>query len=45
MRAFLFALFALAALNTAVQAEERIEQFTSAAQVNVDGSIDVTETI
>ncbi len=45
MRAFLFALFALAALHTAVQAEERIEQFTSAAQVNVDGSIDVTETI
>ena len=31
--------------NSAVQAEERIEQFTSDAQVNVDGSVDVTETI
>ena len=45
MRAFLFALFALAVLHSAVQAEERIEQFTSDAQVNVDGSVDVTETI
>ena len=45
MRAFLFALFALAVLHSAVQAEERIEQFTSDARVNVDGSVDVTETI
>lgn len=45
MRAFLFALFALAVLHSAVQAEERIEQFTSAAQVNADGSVYVTETI
>ena len=45
MRAFLFAFFALVILNSAVQAEERIEQFTSDARVNVDGSVDVTETI
>jgi uncharacterized membrane protein YgcG len=45
VRAFLFALFALAVLHSAVQAEERIEQFTSDARVNVDGSVDVTETI
>ncbi len=45
MRAFLFALVALVVLNSAVQAEERIEQFTSDARVNVDGSVDVTETI
>ena len=45
MRAFLFALLALIVLNSAVQAEERIEQFTSDARVNVDGSVDVTETI
>ena len=45
MRAFLFALVALVILNSAVQAEERIEQFTSDARVNVDGSVDVTETI
>lgn len=45
MRAFLFALVTLVVLNSTVLAEERIEQFTSDARVNVDGSIDVTETI
>jgi Predicted membrane protein (DUF2207) len=45
MRAFFFALLALAVLGSAAQAEERIEQFTSDARVNVDGSVDVTETI
>ena len=45
MRAFLFALLALVVLNTVALAEERIEQFTSDARVNVDGSVDVTETI
>jgi hypothetical protein len=45
MRAFFFALVALFVLNSAVLAEERIEQFTSDAQVNVDGSVDVKETI
>ena len=45
MRAFLFALLALVVLSSAVQAEERIEQFTSDARVNVDGSVDVIETI
>lgn len=45
MRAFLFALVALVVLNSAALAEERIEQFTSDARVNVDGSVDVTETI
>ena len=32
-------------LCDAVRAEERIEQFTSDARVNIDGSVDVTETI
>ena len=45
MRALFFALLALLAVNSAALAEERIEQFTSNALVNVDGSIDVTETI
>ncbi len=45
MRAFFFALVTLVVLNSTVLAEERIEQFTSDARVNVDGSIDVTETI
>ena len=45
MRAFFFALLALLAVNSAALAEERIEQFTSNAYVNADGSIDVTETI
>ena len=45
MRAFIFALLALFAAHSAALAEERIEQFTSDARVNVDGSVDVTETI
>ncbi|MGB9141106.1 MAG: DUF2207 domain-containing protein [Aestuariivirga sp.] len=45
MRAFFFALLALVVLNSGVQAEERIERFTSDAQVNADGSVDVTEQI
>ena len=45
MRAFFFALLALLAVNSAALAEERIEQFTSNANVNADGSVDVTETI
>ena len=45
MRALFFALLALLAVNSAALAEERIEQFTSNAYVNPDGSIDVTETI
>ena len=45
MRAFFFALLALLAVNSAALAEERIEQFTSNANVNADGSVDVAETI
>jgi Predicted membrane protein (DUF2207) len=45
MRTLLIALLALFAVHSAALAEERIEQFTSDAQVNVDGSVDVLETI
>ena len=44
-RSLFFALLALFAVHSAVLAEERIEQFTSDARVNVDGSVDVMETI
>jgi uncharacterized membrane protein YgcG len=45
MRRFLFALAALFLLQLEARADERIHQFTSEATVNVDGSLDVTETI
>jgi uncharacterized membrane protein YgcG len=45
MRVLFFALLALLVVHSAALAEERIEQFTCDAQVNVDGSVDVTETI
>jgi uncharacterized membrane protein YgcG len=45
MRSLFFALLTLFAVHSAALAEERIEQFTSDAQVNVDGSVDVMETI
>src|SRR6185503_19803122 len=45
MRALLLALLALLAVHSAALAEERIEQFTSDSRVNVDGSVDVLETI
>jgi uncharacterized membrane protein YgcG len=45
MRALFFALLALLAVHSGAVAEERIEQFTSDARINTDGSIDVLETI
>ena len=45
MRRLLFALVALVSLGLIAQARERIQNFTSDATVNVDGSLDVTETI
>ena len=45
MRALLIALLVVFAFHSELRAEERIQSFTSVARVNVDGSVDVTETI
>ncbi len=45
MRRLLFALIGLVSLTLAADARERIHNFISDATVNIDGSLDVTETI
>ena len=45
MRSLFFALLTLFAVHSVALAEERIEQFTSDARVNVDASVDVLESI